>query len=141
MARWTNGWTEGYGRNVTRSFPLSKERPRSSVPRQTQLAHRESQAFRSFRLAYSVTSRDIYVSSCSDVFTHEKEHGIPQQKVHILTQRACKSHLNQFTTWRRISVTLLLISNSQLRPGLSSGISIQILQIKICMPTYFGDDD
>ena len=45
--------------------------------------HREFQAFRSFRLTYSVTNRDIYVSSCSDVFTHKNEHGTPQQKVHI----------------------------------------------------------
>ena len=82
-----NGRMEGRKDTVATQrllFHLSKNAQRGQVSlAKRSFAHREFQAFRSFRLAHSVTNRDIYVSSCSDILAHEKEHGIPQQKVHI----------------------------------------------------------
>jgi len=61
-----------------RVFHLAKNAQRGQgTLAKSSFAHREFQAFRSFRVAYSVTNSDIYLSSGSDVLTHENEHAIP----------------------------------------------------------------
>jgi hypothetical protein len=68
MGGWKNGRTCSQ-HNAFSTLAKNAQRGQGTHAKSS-FAHREFQAFRSFRVAYSVTNSDIYVSSGSDVLTH-----------------------------------------------------------------------